>query len=63
MTYVQLIFVLGNCYLWCRKTVTTLLIQVLNKLLALATTGSQQKFASNAWSNMLISTNSVQQLT
>ena len=38
------------------------MMQVLNKLLALATTASQQKFASNTWSNMLISTNSVQWL-
>ena len=33
--------------------------QVLNKLLSLATNASQQKFTSNTWSNMLISTGSV----
>jgi len=38
------------------------LMQVLNKLLAVAATASQQKFASNTWSNVLISTNSVQRL-
>ncbi|XP_060578386.1 transcription initiation factor TFIID subunit 2-like [Ruditapes philippinarum] len=36
----------------------TLLLQVLNKLQALAYTASQQKFVSNSWSNMLLSTNS-----
>lgn len=36
----------------------TLLLQVFNKLLALAFTASQQKFAANSWSNMLLSTNS-----
>lgn len=35
-----------------------LLLQVFNKLLALAFTASQQKFGSNTWSNMLLSTNS-----
>ena len=33
--------------------------QVVNKLLALAMTASQQKFTSNTWSNMLLSTSSV----
>jgi len=42
---------------WCLSY-----FQVLNKLLALAATASQQKFASNTWSNVLISTNSVQLL-
>ncbi|XP_053395431.1 transcription initiation factor TFIID subunit 2-like isoform X2 [Mercenaria mercenaria] len=36
----------------------TLLLQVFNKLQALAYTASQQKFVSNTWSNMLLSTNS-----
>ncbi|KAL4236698.1 Transcription initiation factor TFIID subunit 2 [Mactra antiquata] len=36
----------------------TLLLQVFNKLQALAYTASQQKFASNTWSNILLSTNS-----
>ncbi|GAB1607249.1 hypothetical protein Ahia01_001008300, partial [Argonauta hians] len=35
-----------------------LLLQVFNKLLALAFTASQQKYGSNTWSNMLLSTNS-----
>lgn len=35
-----------------------LLLQVFNKLLALAFTASQQRFGSNSWSNMLLSTNS-----
>ncbi|KAK3592160.1 hypothetical protein CHS0354_019451 [Potamilus streckersoni] len=34
------------------------ILQVLNKLLALANTASQQKFMSNSWSNMLLSTDS-----
>ena len=33
--------------------------QVLNKLLALATTASQQKFQSNTWPNKLLSTSTV----
>ncbi|XP_046544224.1 transcription initiation factor TFIID subunit 2-like [Haliotis rubra] len=35
-----------------------LLLQVLNKLQALAFTASQQKFFANTWSNMLVSTSS-----
>ncbi|XP_052776335.1 transcription initiation factor TFIID subunit 2-like isoform X2 [Mya arenaria] len=36
----------------------TLLLQVFNKLQALAFTASQQKFMATAWNNMLLSTNS-----
>ena len=36
-----------------------ILFQVFNKILALANVASQQKFASNTWNNMNVSTNSV----
>ncbi|XP_062579980.1 transcription initiation factor TFIID subunit 2-like [Saccostrea cucullata] len=35
-----------------------LLIQVFNKLVALASTGASQKFGANAWGNLLLSTSS-----